>query len=331
MLKRSHHDNSRVRDLANRGAKCYLNLAKTLAANVPGLQEYTRDHENIVHDLLDSSPHSGSVNEHSNPFSLTPPSAKMVSVPVRPSLSADSFTAATSENADRQTIFWVLFGASSFLAFLGVLIWIVLTLITLPVAIVFLVLALKERDQSIENELMLRSNQGDALAQYDLACRYSKKNKYEEAIQCYTQAAENGHVHAQFTLGLLYKAGNFVQPLRKNTIFGEIDDFFENIIGFWNTWNKSNKKFSISVDSVQAVHWFSKAAVQGLADAQYELGLCYQEGNGVLKDIVAAMSWLRKAADQRHTQAQEAHKRLARQKQEQDRKDKYSSTVCIVP
>ena len=47
-----------------------------------------------------------------------------------------------------------------------------------------------------------------------------------------------------------------------------------------------------------------KAAAQGDADAQYELGLCYGVGCGVPEDEVEAAKWYRKAAEQGHAEAQ---------------------------
>lgn len=51
-------------------------------------------------------------------------------------------------------------------------------------------------------------------------------------------------------------------------------------------------------DLRQAATWFRKAANQGIAASQANLGLQYAEGSGVEKDHAAAMKWLRKAADQ---------------------------------
>jgi len=41
-------------------------------------------------------------------------------------------------------------------------------------------------------------------------------------------------------------------------------------------------------DSAEAVKWWSKAAEQGDATAQYGLGNVYREGRGVPKDLVQA-------------------------------------------
>ena len=45
------------------------------------------------------------------------------------------------------------------------------------------------------------------------------------------------------------------------------------------------------------------AANQGDAEAQYELGMCYNTGKGAPKDADAALMWFRKAADQGHEPA----------------------------
>jgi len=50
--------------------------------------------------------------------------------------------------------------------------------------------------------------------------------------------------------------------------------------------------------------WCSKAADQGYAEAQLNLGDCYHRGNGVEKDEAEAIKWYRKAADQGNAGAQ---------------------------
>jgi uncharacterized protein len=52
-------------------------------------------------------------------------------------------------------------------------------------------------------------------------------------------------------------------------------------------------------DYATAMMWLRKAADQGVADAQYNLGFAYDTGTeGVPQDYAAAASWYRKAADQ---------------------------------
>jgi uncharacterized protein len=55
---------------------------------------------------------------------------------------------------------------------------------------------------------------------------------------------------------------------------------------------------------VKAFHWFQKAADQGHAEAQYNLGFCYDKGVGVAQSFVKAFHWFQKAANQGHAEAQ---------------------------
>ena len=57
-------------------------------------------------------------------------------------------------------------------------------------------------------------------------------------------------------------------------------------------------------DYVQAVFWYKKAAKQGDATAQYNLGNCYYYGKGVMKDNYWAVFWYKKAAEQGDATAQ---------------------------
>ena len=51
-------------------------------------------------------------------------------------------------------------------------------------------------------------------------------------------------------------------------------------------------------DYQEAAKWFRKAAEQGLAPTQLMLGFMYDEGEGVPKDKKEAAKWFRKAAEQ---------------------------------
>ena len=60
----------------------------------------------------------------------------------------------------------------------------------------------------------------------------------------------------------------------------------------------------VTKNITEAVKWYRKAAEQGHARAQYNLGLCYDNGSGVTKDYAEAVKWYRKAAEQGLAQAQ---------------------------
>jgi len=60
----------------------------------------------------------------------------------------------------------------------------------------------------------------------------------------------------------------------------------------------------LSRDSAEAVRWYRMAAEQGLAPAQFNLGVLFDEGTGVPEDDSQAASWYRRAAEQGHPDAQ---------------------------
>ena len=82
--------------------------------------------------------------------------------------------------------------------------------------------------------------------------------------------AENGHAQAQYELG---------------------EAFFRGELG-------------VAQDETEAAKWFRKAAEQNLAEAQYNLGVCYAKGQGVAQDAAEAVAWYRKAAAQNLAPAQ---------------------------
>ena len=56
----------------------------------------------------------------------------------------------------------------------------------------------------------------------------------------------------------------------------------------------------------EAVKWWRKAAEQGFAQAQFNLGVCYDFGKGVEKNPTEAVKWYRKAAEQGYANATKA-------------------------
>ena len=62
--------------------------------------------------------------------------------------------------------------------------------------------------------------------------------------------------------------------------------------------------YGVAKDMVEAVKWLRKSADQGYADAYFDLGECYRNGYGVTKDMVEAVKWLRKSANLGYVDAQ---------------------------
>ena len=55
-----------------------------------------------------------------------------------------------------------------------------------------------------------------------------------------------------------------------------------------------------------AINGYRAAACRGDAEAQYALGICYELGEGVIKDLTMAIFWLEQAAEQGYPEAMSA-------------------------
>ena len=76
------------------------------------------------------------------------------------------------------------------------------------------------------------------------------------------------------------------------------------------TKQDSTSRFNLGFEYYQkedyeaALVWFKLAAEQGFANAQYNLGVMYDQGQGVAQDYKEAVRWYRKAAEQEHASSQ---------------------------
>lgn len=129
-------------------------------------------------------------------------------------------------------------------------------------------------------ELLLPlASQGNSIAQYRLGIiHYNGQGVPEDeklAIHWWKQAAAQGNADAMYQLGSAYlygsKASGFVPDPDR-----------------------------------EAATWYFQAASAGHADAQYHLGLLFLAGKGVIENRQEAARWLRKAAAQKHPEAEQA-------------------------
>ncbi len=112
------------------------------------------------------------------------------------------------------------------------------------------------------------AEKGDTEAQFTLAVLYNRGDgglakDMIEAVHWYRKAAEQGHVIAQYNMGIFCATGN-----------------------------------GLARDSGTAAEWWRMAAMQGHAEAQFNLGLFYAEGTGVNQDPSEAVKWWGMAAKQ---------------------------------
>ncbi|MDR2709302.1 MAG: zinc-ribbon domain-containing protein [Elusimicrobiota bacterium] len=64
------------------------------------------------------------------------------------------------------------------------------------------------------------------------------------------------------------------------------------------------EKYDENEDYEKAFYWYEKAAQQGYASGQYNLGVMYDNGDGIPQDKQKALYWYEKAAQQGYANAQ---------------------------
>lgn len=118
----------------------------------------------------------------------------------------------------------------------------------------------------------------------------------EQTIYWLTKSAEQGFLFAISQLSYIYtsnllrldiKQSDFW--LRKAVQLG--DRFSQNILA--HRLKRHN-------DAEQAFFWFEKSAKQGFTDAQYNLGLMYESGQGVEQNFQAAIYWYQKVTTKKY-------------------------------
>ena len=169
---------------------------------------------------------------------------------------------------------------------------------------------------------------------------YGVEKDLTKAVEWYTKAAEQGNPDAQFNLGNCYKYGTGVKIdfdkaegwYTKAAEQGNPDAKFNlGVLSFWfggtrtaaEWWSEAAEQGHIEAQSrlgqyyldwspnpTKALEWLSKSAEQGNKEAQdklvicyYELGYCYETGDGVERNLAKTLKWYTKAAGQGHPDA----------------------------
>jgi TPR repeat protein len=118
--------------------------------------------------------------------------------------------------------------------------------------------------------------------------------------------AENGDPAAQAALGMKYELGlsGFPQDFAKASAWYLKAAEQGNAMAQLNIGIAYDQGQGVPQDYAQAAFWWRKAAEQGIGQAQSNLGVLYFNGQGVPQDNAQAAFWYRKAADQCDADAQ---------------------------
>ena len=133
------------------------------------------------------------------------------------------------------------------------------------------------------------------------------------SFQLYQPKANQGDADAQFNLALLYKHGLEVPQDLKQAVYWYTKAAEQ---GHANAQYKLGRLYmygygeEVQEGSKQAAYWLTKAAEQGLVNAQYSLGHMYEYDDEPPQDYKQAFFWYTKAAEQGHYFAKESRDKM---------------------
>src|SRR5262245_32001589 len=142
-------------------------------------------------------------------------------------------------------------------------------------------------------------------ALYQLGRAYAANQQMPDAISTYRKAADKGSTAAMVELGVMFGTGT---GGRKDE--AEARKLFERAAEAGNPRGVTNlaavsKSGGTPADPARSRAMLTRAAENNSAEAQYQLGLMYEDGVGGPKDEVAARGLFEKAAAQNHAGALE--------------------------
>lgn len=145
----------------------------------------------------------------------------------------------------------------------------------------------------------------------DDALRAVNEGRYAQALQQLTPLANANNAYAQLRLGMLYYYGQGTKEDEQMAIHwwtkAAAQGNAEAMFQIANAYLFGTQAARSVIDpDREAAVWYFQAASAGHAEAQYHLGLLFLAGKGVIDSHDEAARWFRKAADQGHAEAKKA-------------------------
>jgi TPR repeat protein len=148
----------------------------------------------------------------------------------------------------------------------------------------------------------------DANGWYRDGLSFWSSRKYEDAVRCFARGLQldPNHASLQFYFGLAYYQGLGVP----GTDYALAISCWRKAAEQGNAEAQNNLGqayelgYGTEQDYRQAAYWFRKAAEQNHVTSLFNLGVMCELGHGMPQDLVAAASWYRKAAEQDYAPAQ---------------------------
>jgi uncharacterized protein len=163
------------------------------------------------------------------------------------------------------------------------------------------------------SKLQSRAEQGDAVAQYDLALLYLRNNStngptnedYQSALKWLGASAAQGNARAEFLLGYLFEHG---QGVLRNYAKAAENYRAAALQGHSSAENNLASLYQhgqgVMKNMGEAFEWYLASAQHGNSVGQCNLATLYYLGSGIPQDYKEAAKWFRAAADSGSAEAQ---------------------------
>jgi len=137
-------------------------------------------------------------------------------------------------------------------------------------------------------------------AGFDDAYGHLKQKEYTKALKELKPLADQGHVPSQLNLGRIYHKGLGVEVNYKVAIEyykmaanqGNNDDAQHTLGNLYR--NGQGVKDATTQDLSKAIHYYKKASDNGFPYSMFTIGMMYERGEGVNKNIKTATKWFKK-------------------------------------
>lgn len=149
---------------------------------------------------------------------------------------------------------------------------------------------------------------GDVSANHDVASLYYRgeivEKDVDKAFQYYKAGADKGDADCITSLAICYHKGEGAEQCYKSAF-----ELFKKAAKKDNAVAEAYlgeyySKGYVRKDLKRSFYWYKQAALNGHADAQYNVGVSYEKGVGVAKDSEQAFAWYRQAAENGCDEAQ---------------------------
>lgn len=158
------------------------------------------------------------------------------------------------------------------------------------------------------DQFLIAAKQGHEESMYKVGLYYHKalgiNQDLNEAIKWYLKAADKKNTNAIYQLGM-------IELMSNNKDMGKVIKYLEEAAllnhpqAQYNLAVVYQKGDGVEINFNKALYYLNQSANAGFANAQYNLGLMHFRGDGTPKDDKLAFDWWQKAADQGFKPAQE--------------------------